>query len=223
MALRRDLLDAGAAVEGNDPPGDGRVPDDLLTSLLVARNEGRPFTDEELLPLLLLLLVGGNETSTSLIASLTYRLLSLGEWERVAREPALLDVAIEESLRYDPPVLGLFRTARGDQEVDGVAIPDGSKVDGLYAAANRDPAEFDDPETFRLDRSLADVQKHLSFGVGIWFCPGAPLARLEAATSVRILAERLPDLRIDGEPQLEGRLVTWGVRSLPLAWSAGSA
>src|SRR4029079_2973806 len=108
MALRRRLLAAGATVEGSDPPRDGRVPDDLLTSLLSAQHDGRPFDDDELLPLLLLLLVGGHETNTSLSARLEYRLLSLGEWERVAADPALLDVAIEESLRFDPPVLGLF-------------------------------------------------------------------------------------------------------------------
>ena len=223
MAIRRRLLDAGATVEGTDPPADGRVPDDLLTSLLTARREGRAFTDDELLPLLLLLLVGGNETTTSLIASLVYRLLSLDEWQRVASDPDLLDVAIEESLRFDPPVLGLFRTARGDQTLHDVTIPDGCKVDGLYAAANRDPSVFADPERFRLDRDLTEAQQHLTFGAGIWFCPGAALARLEAATSVRVLAERLPGLRIDGEPVLEGRLVTWGVRSLPVAWTPPAA
>jgi cytochrome P450 len=220
MALRRRLLADGATVAGDEPPEAGRVPDDLLTSLLVARRDDRPFTDDELLPLLLLLLVGGNETTTSLIASLVYRLLALGQWERVATDPGLLDVAIEESLRFDPPVLGLFRTARGDQTVAGVTIPEGCKVDGLYAAANRDPRAFTDADEFRLDRTLSDVQRHLSFGAGIWFCPGAALARLEAATSVRVLAERLPDLRIDGDVVMEGRLVTWGVRSLPVAWTA---
>ena len=223
MAMRRELLDAGAVVQGSDPPEPGRVPDDLLTSLLTARRDGRPFNDDELLPLLLLLLVGGNETTTSLIASLVYRLLADGEWERVAADHDLLEVAIEESLRFDPPVLGLFRTARGDQTVAGVTIPDGCKVDGLYAAANRDPSVFQDPESFRLDRSLAEAQQHLSFGAGIWFCPGAALARLEAATSVRVLARCLPDLRLDGDAVLDGRLVTWGVRSLPLSWTPRAA
>jgi cytochrome P450 len=219
MALRRNLLDAGAVVSGEAAPAAGRVPDDLLTSLLTAERDGRPFTDDELLPLLLLLLVGGTETSTSLIASLVYRLLSLGEWERVSSDPAALEVAIEESLRFDPPVLGLFRTARGDQEVAEVTIPDGAKVDGLYAAANRDPAIFQNPDEFRLDRRLDEARQHLSFGAGIWVCPAAALARLEAATSVRTLAEHLPGLRLDGDPEIEGRLVTWGVRRLPVAWS----
>lgn len=223
MATRRNLLAAGARIEGSDPPEHDRVPDDLLTSLLTATDDGRPFDDDELLPLLLLLLVGGNETSTSLIANLTYRLLAAGEWARVAVDPPLLDAAIEESLRFDPPVLGLFRTARGDQVVQDTTIPGDAKIDGLYAAANRDPSKFDDPDAFRLDRPTSELRQHLSFGAGIWYCPGAPLARLEAATAIRTLAPRLPNLRLAGEPTLEARLVTWGVRSLPLEWDPPSS
>ena len=220
MNDRRRLLANGAAVEGHDPPETTRVPDDLLTSLLVATHDGRPFTNDELLPLLLLLLVGGNETSTSLIANLVYRLLDLGEWDRVANDPRLLDVTIEESLRFDPPVLGLFRTARGDQQVHGVTIPDGDKVHGLYAAANRDQTVWHDPERFNVDRDLKEAQRHLSFGAGIWYCPGAALARLEARTSVQLLHASLRGLRIAGEADLEARLITWGVRTLPVAWNA---
>ena len=159
------------------------LPDDVVTSLLLARHDdGTAFTDEQLLPLLLLLLVGGIETTTSLIGSLVGRLLELGLWEQVAADPDLWDAAIEESLRFDPPVLGLFRTANGDQTVEGVVIPDECKVEGLYASANRDPDVWDDPDTFRLDRPPSEARRHLSFGVGIWFCPGAALARLEAAS-----------------------------------------
>jgi cytochrome P450 len=221
--LRRRLLSSGAKIDGHEPPDHSRVPDDLLTSLLTATNEDRPFTNDELLPLLLLLLVGGNETTTSLIANLVYRLLQHDEWDRVAGDPDLLDIAIEESLRFDPPVLGLFRTARGDQTVHDVTIADGDKVDGLYAAANRDPAIWDHPESFHLDRTLGDAQRHMSFGAGIWFCPGAALARLEARTSVLTLHATLPRLRLAARPTLEARLVTWGVRHLPLAWDAPCA
>ena len=85
-------------------------PDDVLASLLQAENDGRPFTNEQLLPLILLLLVGGNETTTSLIGNLVWRLLDTGPWDQVVADPSLRDIAIEESLRLDPPVLGLFRT-----------------------------------------------------------------------------------------------------------------
>jgi cytochrome P450 len=195
------------------------LPDDVLTSLLLAESEeGERFSDEQLLPLLLLLLVGGNETTTSLIGNLVRRLLDLGLWEQVAADEAAWDAAIEESLRFDPPVLGLFRTAKGDQCLHGVDIADGAKVHGLYAAANRDPAVWRDPEAFRLDRTADEARQHLSFGVGIWFCPGAALARLEARTALQLLAERLPGLRVDAPPTRTGSFMMWGLSTLPVAW-----
>ena len=214
LADRRARL----AARPDDAPTDV-LPDDVLTSVLLARDEdGNPFTDEQLLPLLLLLLVGGIETTTSLIGSLLARLLEFGLWEQVAADPTTWDAAIEESLRFDPPVLGLFRTANGDQTVHDVAIPDECKVEGLYASANRDPDVWDDPDTFRLDRTPADLRRHLSFGVGIWFCPGAALARLEAKMTLELFAARLPNLRIDGSAERKASFMMWGPAALPLAW-----
>ncbi len=214
LADRRARL----AARPDDAPTDV-LPDDVLTSVLLARDEdGNAFTDEQLLPLLLLLLVGGIETTTSLIGSLLARLLEFGLWEQVAADPTTWDAAIEESLRFDPPVLGLFRTANGDQTVQDVAIPDECKVEGLYASANRDPDVWDDPDTFRLDRTPADLRRHLSFGVGIWFCPGAALARLEAKVTLELFAARLPNLRIDGSAERKASFMMWGPAALPLAW-----
>ncbi|QKW33056.1 cytochrome P450 [Actinomadura sp. NAK00032] len=211
LAERRETLGSG---------GPEALPDDLLTALLTAENDGRPFTDEELLPLILLLLVGGNETTTSLIANAVWRLLDLGLWEEVRANPHLLDAAVEESLRYDPPVLGLYRTNTRPVVLHGVEIPENSKVQGLYASANRDPGAWEDPDTFRLDRDLNDLRRrHLSFGVGQYFCPGAALARLEARISLRLLGERLPGLRLDGEPTRVDSFMMWGPSSLPIAWS----
>jgi cytochrome P450 len=214
LADRRARL----AARPDDAPTDV-LPDDVLTSVLLARDEdGNPFTDEQLLPLLLLLLVGGIETTTSLIGSLVARLLEFGLWEQVAADPSTWDAAIEESLRFDPPVLGLFRTANGDQTVHDVAIPAECKVEGLYASANRDPDVWDDPDTFRLDRPPADLRRHLSFGVGIWFCPGAALARLEAKVTLELFAARLPNLRVDGSAERKASFMMWGPAALPLAW-----
>ncbi|TDC80563.1 cytochrome P450 [Actinomadura sp. 7K507] len=211
LAQRRESL----AARGREA-----LPDDLLTALLTAEHDGRPFTDEELLPLILLLLVGGNETTTSLIANAVWRLLDLGLWEDVRSRPELVDVAVEESLRYDPPVLGLYRTNTRPVVLHGVEVPEGSKAHGLYASANRDPEAWDDPDTFRLDRDLADLRRrHLSFGVGPYLCPGAALARLEARISLKLLAERLPGLHLDGEPTRVDSFMMWGPSSLPIAWS----
>jgi cytochrome P450 len=216
LARRRQML---ATVDPGVNPVGTALPDDVLTALLVATHDGQPFTDEQLLPLLLLLLVGGNETTTSLIGNLVARLLELGLWQQVVADPGLWDVAIEESLRYDPPVLGLYRTARGDQEVHGVAIPADAKVQGVYASANRDPAVWDDADHFRLDRDLEDLRRdQLSFGVGIWFCPGASLARLETRIAIRLLGQRLPNLRLDGSPERVDPFMMWGPKRLPVAW-----
>lgn len=195
------------------------LPDDVLTSLLTAEHDGRPFTNEQLLPLLLLLLVGGNETTTSLIGNLVVRLLELGLWQDVVADPALRDVAVEESLRYDPPVLGLFRTAKGEQRLHDVTIPPDAKVQGLYASANRDPSVWDAPDSFRLDRDLDELRRrHLSFGTGIWYCPGASLSRLEASIALDLLGRRLPNLRLAGEAERTESFMMWGPRTVPVAW-----
>lgn len=205
----------GLAAEGPEA-----LPDDLLTALLTAEHDGRPFRDEELLPLILLLLVGGNETTTSLLANAVWRLLELGLWEEVRERPELLDVAVEESLRYDPPVLGLYRTNTRPVTLHGVDIPEGSKVHGLYASANRDPGVWEDPDSFRLERDLGDLRRrHMSFGLGQYLCPGAALARLEARISLALLADRLPGLQLTGEPTRIDSFMMWGPATLPVAWT----
>ena len=126
-------------------------------------------------------LVAGHETTTSLITNLMWRVLETPAlWQQLVDDPTLIDVAVEESLRFDPPVLGLCRTNNVATEVRGIAIPEDSKVMVLYASANRDPALFADPDTFRLDRSVTDLKKHLSFSWGVHYCLGAGLARLTA-------------------------------------------
>ncbi len=195
------------------------LPDDVLTSLLEARHEGQAFSNAQLLPLILLLLVGGNETTTSLIGNLVWRLLDLGLWDAVAGDPQLRDAAIEESLRFDPPVLGLFRTNNRATAVCGVPLPANSKVHGLYASANRDPSAWEDPDTFRLDRELDDLKRrHLSFGLGQYLCPGAALARLEARVALDTMIERLPGLRLATAPERTDSFMMWGPKSLRIAW-----
>jgi cytochrome P450 len=216
LQRRRGILETVDA--GADPVGTV-LPDDILTALLVATNDGRGFTDDELLPLLLLLLVGGNETTTSLIGSMVRRLLGLDLWEQVTADESLWDVAIEETLRYDPPVQGLFRTARGQQCVHDVTIPADAKVQGLFASANRDPDVWDDPQSFRLDRSLEELrEKHTSFGIGIWFCPGAALARRETRIALELLGRRLPNLRMAGDAERVASFMMWGPQALPVTW-----
>jgi cytochrome P450 len=120
-----------------------------------------------------------------------------GAWQAVAEDSSLADAAVEESVRLDPPVAGIFRTCSGAMRLHGVEIPAGAKVRGLIAAANRDPSVFVNPDSFRLDRDpLALARQHLGFGFGVHLCAGAPLARLEGRIVLQALAQRLPALRL---------------------------
>ena len=171
-------------------PGRG----DLIDGLVQAKQDGKGLADEEILSVVNQLLVGGNETTTSLITNAVWRLLEHPAlWRRLVEEPGLVDGALEESLRFDPPVLGLYRSTTRSVELHGVRISKGAKVMLHYAAANRDPEVWDDPNTFSLDRP---AQRHLAFGLGVHFCLGAQLARLEAGAALRALIARCPDLRL---------------------------
>lgn len=169
--------------------------DDLLSDLVHARVEGeRPLETEELLSVIQQLLVAGNETTTHAIAAAVQLLLEHPEQAaRLRREPALVPNAVDEVLRLETPVQGMWRVAARDAELAGVAIPAGSFLMLRYAAANRDEAVFADPDRFDVGRENA--REHLAFGLGIHFCVGAALARAEAAAAVEALLA-LPDLRL---------------------------
>lgn len=164
-------------------------------------------------------LVAGHETTTSLITNLVWRLLEVPErWQRVVADPSLIEGAVEESLRFDPPVLGLCRTNNTAVTVAGVEIPEDSKVMILYASPNRDPALFDAPDEFRLDRPVHEAKRHLSFSWGIHYCLGAGLARLTARIAMETLVQRFPSMRLAGETQRIDAPFLWGRKTLPVAW-----
>ena len=189
--------------------------DDLISELVTAEQDGKGLTDEELLGVVNQLFVGGNETTTSLITNMVWRLLQDRPlWERLVADPSLIDAAIEESLRFDPPVLGLYRSTTRDVELEGGNIPKDAKVMMHYAAANRDPEAFPSPDEFSLDR---ERNRHLSFGLGVHFCLGAPLARLEARVAMRTLLERCPDLRLLDDGERIAPFFLWGRRRLPVS------
>ena len=121
------------------------------------------------------LLVGGNETTTSLITNLFWRLLEKPvRWQTLLKDRSLVRSAIEESLRFDPPVLGLYRNSTSDFELHNETITEGEKVYVYYAAANRDPRVFKNPNEFDISRK---AKKHMSFGLGTHFCV-VPLRRV---------------------------------------------
>ncbi|MEX1105372.1 MAG: cytochrome P450 [Ilumatobacteraceae bacterium] len=196
------------------------LPDDLISRLVTAEQDGRRVGEADTVALLGQLLVGGNETTTSLITNALVRLTDdPANWERLRAEPDLVEVAVEESLRFDPPVLGLFRTTTCPVQLHGEEIPERAKVMLLYAAANRDPRVFDDPNTFSLDRDLDDLRRHhLSFGYGIHFCIGAALARMEARITLAAMVEQFSGLRMTAMPERIAPFLLWGKKTLPMAW-----
>ncbi len=192
-----------------------QVPDDMLTLIADARDPaGELISEADAQSVLMQLLVGGNETTTSLITNMVWRLLEVRErWETLCADPGLVEAAVEESLRFDPPVLGLYRNTTREVALHDVIIPANSKVLINYAAANRDATVFPDPDAFDLRR---DRKRHMSFGLGVHFCLGAPMARLEAELVLHTLIRRLPALELVNPGERIAPFFLWGRRHLPV-------
>ena len=215
---RRQLADAGITEPTLAHLGTA-LPDDFISRCLLSQVEGRPLRDDETLNVCLAFLTGGQETTTNLIGNLVWRLLEVPQrWDALRADPSLIEAAIEESLRYDPPVLAHFRTSLCPVTMHGHELPAHSKLMFNITGANRDPQKFPDAESFRLDRSLTQVRQHLSFGAGVHFCLGAPIARQEARIAMRLLLERLPGLRLVGSGERVRTWMYWGRAKLPVAW-----
>jgi cytochrome P450 len=115
----------------------------------------------------------------------------------------------------------LFRTNAAECVVHGERIPERSKVQMLFASANRDPAQFHDPDEFDIDRERREIGRHVAFGWGIHHCIGAPLARLETRVAFEQLLGRLDDIELAGEPERNNSFVLHGLTRLPIRWSVG--
>lgn len=194
---------------------------DLLSALIQTEEAGERLTREELVSMVFLLLVAGHETTVNLISGGTLALLQNPEQlERLRKDPELIGPAVEELLRYVSPVeVATDRIAREDFELRGVHIRKGDMVYAGLAAANRDPLQFKDPDVLDLGR---DPNRHVSFGMGIHYCLGAPLARLEGQIALRTLVDRFPRLRLarpdKALPWRTGLLIR-GPKQLPVALS----
>jgi hypothetical protein len=172
--------------------------DDLITSLIQAEEDGDKLTDDEILTMCALLLAAGNVTTTDLIGNGVLALLRDPEQYRMLREdPSLVRNAVEEMLRYDPPVIQTGRIPLTDTEVAAVHIAPGQSINPQLAAANHDPARYEEPDRFDITRQ--DTH-HQSFGGGAHFCLGAPLARIEAQLAIATLVRRFPELHLAEEP-----------------------
>ena len=140
--------------------------------------------------------------------------------QRLRDDPSLIPAAVEEALRFDSPVNGLFRTNAQACAVHDVEIPAQSKLQLLYGSANRDPSRFSDPDEFRVDRPREEIGRHVAFGWGIHHCIGAPLARLEARVAFEQILARMTDIELAGEPVRNRSFVLHGLVSLPVRWRA---
>jgi cytochrome P450 len=190
--------------------------EDLVSALVSAYDAGDRLSEIELLSICTLILGAGHETTTNLIGNAVLALLRHpGERKRLHDDPGLVESAVEEFLRYDSPVQITDRVATQDCEIGGRRIRRGHLVGLLLGAANRDPAQFADPDRLDLGRQ---ENRHLAFGQGVHFCLGAQLARLEAQLAIGTLVRRFPDFR--GDPNVAGwkrSMVLRGVDALPLA------
>lgn len=214
MVEERRAMLREAGIDDPDPSHLGTVvPDDFMSRSVVSRVEGRRLTDMEIVNICATFLTGGQETTTNLLSNMLWRLLERRElWEQLLEDRSLAKIAVEESLRFDPPLLAHFRTSLHPVEMHGHHLPDHAKLMFSIVGANRDP------DTFRLDRKRSEVSKHLSFGDGIHFCMGAPVARLEGQIALEMLLDRFPRLRLESAGERIDTWMYWGRKSLPVRW-----
>lgn len=212
----KGLIDDRKANGGND----------LLTDLVEARIEGeKPLEDAEIMSLMQQFMVAGNETTTSTLAGGLLQLIRNPEQMAKAkaaaggRDPKLLGNLVEEALRYETPTAGMWRIVKQDTELGGMAIPAGAVVQLRYAAANRDPKKFPDPDTFDIERTNA--RTHLSFGKGPHMCVGNMLSRKEMLVAFDELLERLDNFAVADENEIRilPNILLRGVTHLPITFT----
>lgn len=212
----KGLIDDRRANGGND----------LLTDLVEARIEGEtPLTDPEIMSLMQQFMVAGNETTTSTLAGGLLQLIrnpdQMAKAKAAAggRDPKVIGNLVEEALRYETPTAGMWRIVKADTELGGMAIPEGAVVQLRYAAANRDPKRFPDPDKFDIDRTNA--RTHLAFGKGPHMCVGNMLSRKEMLVAFDELLERLDNFAVpdDSAIRILPNILLRGVTHLPITFT----
>ncbi|HLF99288.1 MAG TPA: cytochrome P450 [Acidimicrobiia bacterium] len=208
IAYLGDVIDARRKAPG----------DDLLSAMIAAEEEGEVLSEEELRSTTLLLFVAGHETTMNLIGNGMYALLRHpDQWQRLRDDLDLAPLAVEELLRYDGPVHVTGRMATEDIEMDGFSVEKGQTVIALLAAANRDPAEFADPDGLDIGRT---PNHHLTFSHGIHYCLGAALARVEGQVAIASLAKRFSRVeQITQDVRYRDHFVLRGLEELRIAVS----
>jgi cytochrome P450 len=205
---RMELADAGKD-----------LPDDLLSIMVTAYRNG-DIGWSEILQLGHQLLVAGHETTASLISLMLYRLIQQPELADQLRDrPDLLEAAVEEFARFDSPVQGLFRTSQDDDELLGEPVDAHTKVQVLFASANRDPDAFAEPDTIDFEREGLTTRQHVAFGWGVHYCIGAPLARREALVALDRIVNHFKTVELLAEPEVNAPFILRGFSSMPIRWT----
>jgi cytochrome P450 len=208
VAEREALLDAHAD-----------LPDDVISVLTRAKADGT-LSHGEVRRLSQQLLVAGHETTASLLSLMLYRLILQPELLVALRtDPGLIPAAVEEFLRFDSPVQGLFRVNLEPAEVRGETLPAHTKLQALFASANRDPDVFDEADELRLDRFATGGRSHLAFGWGVHHCIGAPLARREGQLTLRLIVDHLDTVELTGDVAVNEPFILRGLTTLPIRWT----
>jgi len=209
-AVAMSAMFRGLIQERREAPGD-----DLLSLLITARDNDDRLTEDELVATAMLLLFAGHETTTNLLSNSTLMLLRDPDARaRFVSAPESAGTALEEFLRFDGPSNSMSRVVRVTHEIGGRTLREGDRVFAMINAANRDPAQFDDPNSLDLGRQ---PNRHLTFGQGAHFCIGAQLARLEARIALPRLFERFPELAVgDAPPIWHDSLIARGLSRLPV-------
>ena len=194
--------------------------DDLASALILAEESGDKLSEDELLAMVFLLLIAGHETTVNLIGNGMLALMEhTDQMEMLHRNPTMIKTAVEELLRYTSPVfMSTERYAREDINIEGVTIPRGEMTLGVIGSANRDETIFENADALDITR---EPNKHLSFGQGIHFCVGAPLARLEAQIAINTLLRRMPNIHLAvARESLRWRpsIMLRGLEGLPVAF-----
>ena len=189
---------------------------DIASVLAEAKLGGRPLEDFNLLSYFFLIVVAGNETTRNAITGGMRALIEHpGEWQKLRRDPALVESAVEEIVRWVTPVIQFCRTPREDVEIRGTKIRAGENLCLFYPSANRDEAVFEAPFDFRVDRQ---PNRHIAFGIGEHFCLGANLARLELRVVFRHLVERLESIEPTGPVERLRSSFVGGIKRMPVRY-----
>ncbi|BCL78641.1 putative cytochrome P450 YjiB [Ktedonobacteria bacterium brp13] len=191
--------------------------EDLISSLSVAEIDGERLSERELVSFCILLLAAGQETTKNLIANAVYLFTEYPDVaERLRLQPELMPKAIEEILRFLPPVWFTIRRTTSEVELGGQTLPANAIVMAWNSSANRDPEQFPNPDHFDIER---EPNRHLTFGHGIHFCIGAPLARLEAKIVLPMLLDQLKDIkRVPDFPINVRAGIVYVIQSLPITF-----